>query len=104
MNAFKVNFSLFGLVWFLAIFSFGSWETPTFLAFPDLARPRRLTSFNILPGIVFLYFWRGINWPQLTVFRFYSFYQDLTEKIETIDAIVQHYCIAPCLSFRASIA
>ena len=67
MTAFKVYFSQFGPVWFLAIFSVGSWETSTFLAFPNLARPRRLTSFNILPGIVFLYFWGGINWPQLTV-------------------------------------
>ena len=39
------------------------------MAFPDLARPRRVTSFNILPGIVFLYFWRGINRPQLTVYE-----------------------------------
>ena len=67
MTSFKVYFSQFGSVWFLAIFSVGSWETSTFLAFPDLARPRRLTSFNILPGIVFLYFWGGINRPQLTV-------------------------------------
>ena len=67
MNAFKVHFSQFGPVWFWAIILVGSWETSTFLAFPDLARPRRLTSFNILPGIVFLYFWRGINRPQLTV-------------------------------------
>ena len=67
MNAFKVHFSQFGPMWFLAIFSLGRRETSTFLAFPGLLRPRTLTRFNILPGIVFLYFWHGINWPQLTV-------------------------------------
>ena len=54
-------------MWSLASSAFGRWETPTFLAFPGLPRPRSLTRFNIMPGTIFWYFWRGIIWPQLTV-------------------------------------
>ena len=54
-------------IWFLAIFSFGSWGTPTFLTFPDLSIHRRLTRFNLVTGTIFWYFWRGIIRPQLTV-------------------------------------
>ena len=56
-------------MWFLAIFSVGSWGTPTFLTFPDLSIPRRLTRFNLVTGTIFWYFWRGIIQPQLTVCR-----------------------------------
>ena len=56
-------------MWSLASSAFGRWETPTFLAFPGLPRPRSLTRFDIMPGIIFWYFWWGIIWPQLTVLR-----------------------------------
>ena len=80
MNAFKVHFCQFDPIWFLAIISRGRRETSTFLAFPGLLRPRTLTSFNILPGIVFLYFWQGINQPQLTVTSFDSKTPTISEK------------------------
>ena len=54
-------------MWFLAFSSFGRWETSTFLWSPDLPRPRTITRFNIMAGIIFWYFWRGIIQPQLTV-------------------------------------
>ena len=66
-NSFQVHFSDCLPMWFLAIFSVGSWGTPTFLTFPDLSIPRRLTRFNLVTGTIFWYFWRGIIQPQLTV-------------------------------------
>ena len=52
---------------FLAISSVGSWGTPTFLTFPDLSIPWRLTRFNLVTGTIFWYFWHVIIRPQLTV-------------------------------------
>ena len=54
-------------MWLLAIISLGRWGTSTFLAFPDLPRPRTVTRFNLVTGAIFWYFWRGMIWPQLTV-------------------------------------
>ena len=53
--------------WLLAIKSFGFQATTHFLHFPSLYTNQRTPSFNILPGVVFLYFGCGINQPQLTV-------------------------------------
>ena len=48
-------------MWSLASSAFGRWETPTFLAFPGLPRPRSLTRFNIMPVTLFLTFLAGDN-------------------------------------------
>ena len=54
-------------MWLLAIISLKRWGTPTFLAFPDLPRPRTLIRLNLVTGTIFWYFWCGIIQPQLTV-------------------------------------
>ena len=91
-------FRQFCPIWFLAIFSLGRRETSTFLAFPGLLRPRTLTSFNILPGIVFLYFWRGINWPQLTVFRKSCFIPKLGSRSTRISFLSTSF--SSCIPLR----
>ena len=69
MYWFQVHLSHFLPMWLLAIISLGRWGTSTFLAFPDLPRPRTVTRFNLVTGAIFWYFWRGMIWPQLTVQR-----------------------------------
>ena len=74
----------------MASSAFGRWETPTFLAFPGLPRPRSLTRFNIMPGTIFWYFWQGIIWPQLAVYSKLVF-QQKEIALRKIDKFIRLY-------------